>query len=104
MRGAWLAIALACSPVIARPVLAVAAYLHEFPHPVVAVQFHPRGDRRFQVSDLENALHLGASAAELTVVISGFRAALERSIAPAALDTLCIVEAVRASAGVERRP
>ncbi|HTL99955.1 MAG TPA: hypothetical protein VL503_02380, partial [Candidatus Omnitrophota bacterium] len=183
MRGAWLAIALACSPIFGRPALAVAATLHEFPHPAVVVQFHPRGDRRFQVSDLEDALHRGASAAELdlrwrdadsrvvcshdrrdvsaaptldaalaalfrfqgegatvrgdglqfflvldlkeeppafhrglvrvlaahaarwassgsptrhprgiTVVISGFRAALERSIGCAALDTLCIVE------------
>jgi hypothetical protein len=183
MRGAWLAIALACSPIFARPATAVAATLHEFPHPVVAVQFHPRGDRRFQVSDLTKALVLGVSAAELdlrwrdadssvvcahdrrdvkaaptladalgvllglqgegitvqhdglqfflvldlkeerpafhralvraladraahwassgsptphprgiTVVISGFRAVLERSIPRAALDTLCIVE------------
>jgi hypothetical protein len=176
-----LAIALAGSLVIARP--ALAATLHEFPHPAVVVQFHPRGDRRFQAADLEKALHLGVSAAELdlrwreadssvvcshdrrdvsasptlddalaklfrfqgtgstvrgdglqfflvldlkderpvfhralvgalaghaerwassgsprhsprgiTVVISGFRAALERTIGPAALDTLCIVE------------
>ena len=181
MRGARLAIALACSLVIARPT--AAATLHEFSHPPIAVQFHPRGDRRFQVSDLERALLLGVSAAELdlrwreadssavcahdrrdvhvaptlaaaldmlfgfqgerhtvqgdglqfflvldlkeerpafhralvrvlagraahwassgsptpnprgiTLVISGFRAALERSIPPAALDTLCIVE------------
>jgi len=182
MRGAWLAIALAWSPILARP--ALSATIHEFPHPSVVVQFHPRGDRRFQVSDLEEALRLGASAAELdlrwreadssvvcshdrrdvgaapsldqalavlfgvqdegstvqhdglqfflvldlkeeqpafhralvrslaahaarwassgsptpdprgiTVVISGFRAALERSVGSAALDTLCIVEA-----------
>src|SRR5512132_497797 len=61
--ASWLAIAVAGSLIMARP--ALAATLHEFPHPAVVVQFHPRGDRRFQVSDLERALHLGASAAEL---------------------------------------
>lgn len=63
MRGPWLGIA-ALAAAIA-PSATSAAYLHEYPHPPVVVNAHPRGDRPFRLHELQHALELGASAAEL---------------------------------------
>jgi hypothetical protein len=41
------------------------AYIHEFPHPHVVVQLHPRKDQPFTLGQLEQALRDGARGVEL---------------------------------------